>query len=123
MSCFAAVEIKTGERDTHGIERFFAHANGIGLKFEFLEPYGLLSIGTMTFLRFKTDCPRLDALIPFFQDEGRAVILPGKAGYRMITQTTEGAIPIVNVQASKLPGYNRRWRGTSNKFWQRQFPT
>lgn len=123
MSCFAAVEIKAGEQDVHGIGRFFAHANGIGLKFEFLEPYGPLSIGTTSFVRFKTDCPRLDALIPFFQEEARAIIIPGKAGYRMITQTTEGAIPIVSVQAAKLPGYNRRWRGTANKFWTRQFPS
>lgn len=123
MGCFAAVEIKAGERDVHGIEKFFSYASGIGLLFDFLEPYGPLSIGTTAFLRFKTDCPRLDALIPFFQDEARAVILPGGAGYRMITQTTEGVIPIVSVQSAKAPGYNRRWRGTTNKFWMRQFPT
>jgi hypothetical protein len=123
MSCFAAVEVKAGEHDVHSIARFFAHASGIGLKFDFLEPYGPLSIGTTIFVRFKTECPRLDELIPFFQDEARAIIIPGKAGYRMITQTTEGAIPIVSVQAAKLPGYNRRWRGTANKFWTRQFPS
>jgi hypothetical protein len=118
---FAAVEIKSGEHEVQGISRFFSHANGIGLKFEFLEPYGPLSIGTTSFVRFKTDCPDLEALVPFFQDESRAIIIPGKAGYRMITQTTEGSIPIVSVQAAKLPGYNRRWRGTANRFWMRQF--
>jgi len=123
MTCFVAVEIKAGEHPNDGIARFFTHASGIGLKFDFLEPYGPLSIGSTTFLRFKTDCPRLDALIPFFQEEGRAIVIPGKHGYRMITQTTEGTIPIVSVQAARLPGYNRRWRGTSNKFWMRQFPS
>lgn len=122
MACFAAVEIKFGEREIRAIEAFFTHASGIGLKFDFLEPYGPLSIGTTMFLRFKTDCPQLEALVPFFQEEARALILPGKVGYRMVTQTTEGAIPIVNVQSAKLPGYNRRWRGTANKFWLRQFP-
>lgn len=123
MICFAAVELKAGERDVDGIRAFFKHADGIGLKFEFLEPYGPLTIGSTPFLRFKTDCPRLEAILPFFQEEARALVLPGRAGYRMVTQTTEGPIPIVNVQASKLPGYNRRWRGTSNKFWFRQFST
>jgi hypothetical protein len=118
---FAAVEIKVGEKDTDAIRIFFRHAGGMGLRFDFLEPYGRLSIGSTTFLRFSTDCLRLDELIPFFQEEARAIILPGKAGYRMITQTTEGPIPIVNVQSARTPGYNRRWRGTSNKFWERQF--
>lgn len=118
---FAAVEIKVGEKDTDAIHVFFRHALGMGLKFEFLEPYGRLSIGSTMFLRFSTDCLRLDELVPFFQEEARALILPGKAGYRMITQTTEGPIPIVNVQSARTPGYNRRWRGTSKKFWERQF--
>lgn len=122
MICFAAVEIKAGEKDIHGIERFFRHASGMGLKFSFLEPYGPLSLGTLLLLRFKTDCPRLEALVPFFQEEARAIIIPGKTGYRLITQTTEGAVPIVSVQAVRLPGYSRRWRGTSDKFWARQFP-
>lgn len=120
---FAAVEIKPGENETRAIQAFFQHASGIGLQFDFLEPYGPLSIGSIAFLRFKTDCPDLDALIPFFQEEARALILPGASRYRMVTQTTEGAIPIVHVQAAKLPGYNRRWRGTRNRFWARQFPS
>lgn len=123
MTSFAAVEIKAGESEIRGIQAFFRHAEGIALKFDSLEPYGPLSIGSTTFLRFKTDCRDLDKLVPFFQEEGRAIILPGKSGYRMITQTTEGPIPIVHVQAARLPGYNRRWRGTSNKFWARQFPS
>jgi hypothetical protein len=121
MSSFAAVEIRAGEHENQSIRAFFTHAEGIGLKFDALEPYGPLSIGSTMFLRFTTDCRDLDKLVPFFQEEPRALILPGKAGYRMITQTTEGPIPIVCVQAARLPGYNRRWRGTSNKFWARQF--
>jgi hypothetical protein len=123
MSHFAAVEIKAGEREVHGIQTFFKYANAIGLKFDFLEPYGPLSVGATTFVRFKTDCPRLEALLPFFQEEARALILPSQAGYLLVSKTTEGAIPIVNVQAARLPGYNRRWRGTANKFWTRQFPS
>lgn len=117
---FVAVEIKAGEKETDAIHVFFQRAAGIGLVFHFLEPYGRLTIGSTTFLRFRTDCP-VDQLVPFFQEESRSLILPGKAGYRMVTQTTEGPIPITCVQAVRTPGYSRRWRGTSNKFWQRQF--
>lgn len=122
MSRFAAVEIKLGEHETRAIEAFFGYAHESGLKFHFLEPYGPLSVGTTSFLRFKTDCSNLDSLIPFFRTDARALILPGGSGYRLITQAAEGAIPIVRVQSAKLPGYNRRWRGTSNQFWARQFP-
>jgi hypothetical protein len=118
---FAAIEIKAGEHENRAIRAFFDHADGMGLKFEFFEPYGPVVIGTTKFLRFKTDCPKLDSLRPLLQDEPRSIILPGGAGYQMVTQTTIGTVPIVAVQASKLPGYNRRWRGTSHKFWQRQF--
>lgn len=120
-SSFAAVEIRAGEQEVQGIRAFFFHADGIGLKFDSLEPFGPLSIGSMVFLRFKTDCQGLDRLVPFFQDEPRAIVLPGKSGYRVVTQTTEGPIAIACMQTSRLPGYNRLWRGTSNKFWKRQF--
>ena len=118
---FAAVQIKTGEQDLDAVRAFFRHAEGMGLKFHHLEPVGRLDIGSTTFLRFTTDCVGLEALIPLFQDEGRALILAGKSGYRMVTQTTEGPIPISCMQSTRLPGYNRRWRGTANRFWQRQF--
>lgn len=121
MYRFAAVEIRVGEHETQAIRAFFTHADGMGLKFEFFEPYGPVTIGTSKFLRFKTDCPEIDRLLPLFQDEPRSIIVPGATGYRMVTQTTTGSVAIFVVQASKLPGYNRRWRGTSNKFWQRQF--
>lgn len=118
---FAAVEVRTGEKETDAIHAFFQLAAGLGLRFDFLEPYGRITVGSMTLLRFATDCTRLDDLVYGFQEQGRALILPGKAGYRVVTQTTEGVIPIARVQSAKTPGYNRRWRGTSNKFWQRQF--
>lgn len=121
MTGFAAVEVKAGERDAQAIERFCVHANDIGLKFEFLVPYGPLTIGSTTFIRFETDCPRLEALIQPFLDEPRALIVPGKAGYRMISRASEGTVPIARMQATRLPGYTRRWRGTANRFWTRQF--
>ncbi len=93
----------------------------MGLKFDFLEPYGPVVIGTTKFLRFKTDCPSLEALLPLFQDEPRSIIVPGASGYRMVTQTTTGTVPIFAIQAAKLPGYSRRWRGTALNFWERQF--
>jgi len=121
VSRFSAVEVRVGEHENQAIRAFFDHANGMGLKFEFLEPYGPAVIGATKFLRFRTDCPSLEILLPLFQDEPRAIIIPGATGYRMVTQTTAGSVPIFAVQAARLPGYNRRWRGTVFKFWERQF--
>lgn len=118
---FAAVEIRVGEHENQAIRAFFNKAEGMGVKFDFFEPYGPVVIGTTKFLRFKTDCPKLETLLPLFQEEPRSMIIPGTTGYQMVTQTTTGTVPIFAVQAAKLPGYGRRWRGTALKFWERQF--
>lgn len=94
----------------------------MGLTFRLLEPYGGFTLGAMKLLRFKTDCVALHNLIPFFQDEARAYIIPGSTGYRCITQTTEGKAPITVMQGSKLPGYQRKYQGTAHQHWKRQFP-
>ena len=121
MYSFVAIEIKQGETDHDVLGRFFEVASGMGLEFKTLEPYGSFTLGQTRLLRFRTDCPALHRLISFFQDESRAYVCPGGTGYRYITQTTEGKAPITVMQGSKLPGYKRRYRGTSDKFWKRQF--
>lgn len=118
---FAAIEILRGEVEKEAIEAFFLRADSLGLKFKSLEPFGTLTIGSSKFLRFRTDCLQLDTLIPLFQEENRSFVLPGGTGYRLVTQTTEGRVSITQLQTTKLPGYNRKWRGTADKFWERQF--
>ena len=118
---FAALQIRPGEDNHAVIQRFFEVASGMGLGFKLLEPFGTFTLGQTSLLRFRTDCADLDSLIPFFQDENRAFIIPGKSGYRFITQTTEGKAPIATMQNSKMPGYHRKYHGTANKFWDRQF--
>jgi hypothetical protein len=118
---FAALQIKPGEVDHDVIHRFFDVASGMGLEFKSLEPYGTFALGDIRLLRFRTDCAALQKLIPFFQDEQRAYVCPGPSGYRFLTQTTEGKAPITVMQAGKLPGHKRRYHGTLNKFWKRQF--
>lgn len=93
----------------------------MGLAFRLLEPFGTFTLGSMRLLRFRTDCVALHTLIPFFQDEDRSYIIPGSTGYRLITQTTEGKAPITVMQGSKLPGYTRKYQGTTHKHWERQF--
>jgi len=118
---FAALEIKQGESDHDVICRFFEVAEGMGLEFKALEPYGIFTLGQTRLLRFKTDCSALQRLIPFFQDENRAYACPGTSGYRYVTQTTEGQAPITLMQGQKLPGNTRRYRGTTDSYWKRQF--
>lgn len=118
---FSAIELKPNESAHDGITVFFKYASGLGLQFSFLEPYGTLTIGSVKLLRFKTDCPDLSSLLSFFQEENRSFAFPDNTGYALHTQTTKGVVPITAMQASKLPGFQRKYRGTSNKFWERQF--
>jgi len=118
---FAAIEIKQGEGDHDAIKVFFSHADSLGLKFKLLEPYSRMTVGLSNFLRFKTDCTGMEALIPFLQEENRSVILPANDGYQLHTQTTKGKVPLTTMQSSKLPNFQRKYRGTLDKFWKRQF--
>lgn len=119
---FIAVELKQGEKEIQALASFYKHASGIGLQFYTVEPFGLIEVGSTVLLRFQTDCETPEALVPFFQEEQRAFVYPGGKGYKMSTQTTEGTVTVTTMQSSRLPGYNRRWRGTIDKFWKRQFP-
>lgn len=118
---FAAIEVRPGEADHAALSVFFKHAEGMGLGFKFLEPYGRFTLGALTFLRFRTDCPDMASMLPFFQEENRSLIIPKEKGYAVFTQTTEGKVSIVTMQQKKAPGYQRRYRGTLDKFWKRQF--
>lgn len=118
---FAAIELKSGETEHQGIRFFFRTAESFGLKFKFLEPYGPFTLGSLRLLRFKTDCGDLETLVVPFQEENRSLVLPGKGGYVLHTQVTKGTVAISTMQAERLPGYKRRYRGTSDKFWLRQF--
>lgn len=120
-SKFAAIELK-GHEDAHaGIQAFFEKAEGLGLAFKFLEPYGTVIVGRIKLLRFQTDCSDLELMLPFFQEDNRSFVFPTKTGYSLHTQTTQGLVPVTTMQATKLTGYQRRYRGTADKFWKRQF--
>lgn len=120
---FAAIELKAQEDIHAGVEIFFRLASGLGLVFTSLEPFGTTKVGSMTFLRFRTDCPNLDLLVPSLQGENRGVILPAQTGYVLYTQTTKGTVAVITMQSTKPPGLHRKYRGTASKFWERQFPT
>ena len=121
MLSFAALQVKPGESDQEVVKRFFEVAAGLGLEFKNLEPYGVFTLGIVKLFRFQTDCPALHKLVPVFQEENRAFVLPGVLGYRYVTLAVEGKAPVTVMQGSKLPGYSRKYYGTSNKFWERQF--
>jgi hypothetical protein len=118
---FAALEIKPGESDHAVIQVFFRHAEGMGLEFKTLEPYGRITVGSKPFLRFATDCPDMVTLKTFLQDENRSFVIPTDRGYVLYSQTDEGKVPVTTMQAIKLSGYQRKYRGTLDKFWKRQF--
>ncbi len=121
MSKFAALEMKSGETPHDTIEAFYKYAEGMGLAFKYLLPYGQMTIGSIKLLRFQTDCPSLETLVPFMQEDNRSCVVPNTTGYAVHTQTTVGVVPVTKMQSAKLPGYNRKYRGTSDKFWKRQF--
>lgn len=121
MVQFIALEVKDEEKDIQVLHRFYEVAHEAGREFRFVEPYGTFSLGKTKFLRFKTDCTGVPALLDAFTSEPRSVILPGPGGYKLVSAKTSGKVAIMPMQAARLPGYNRRYRGTTDAFWARQF--
>jgi len=118
---FIAIELKGNETPHDVVADFFVKASGLGLKFKSLEPYGTVEVGSRKLLRLKTDCTDLKTMLPFFQEDERSYVFPTNTGYVLHTQTAKGVLATTTMQAAKLPGYQRCYRGTAIKFWERQF--
>jgi hypothetical protein len=121
---FAGIQAKNSlETVTELVYVFIKAAVEHNLKFELVEVFGMISIGTSKFLRFRTDCPNLPATVARLLNEGRGTILQdAKCGYRVrLPDGREGPVALMTMQAVALPGYPKSYRGPKIKFWQSQF--
>lgn len=116
---FAALEIRPGETAHQVVRQFMEKAQNLNRPFNTFELLGVLTLGRIKFVRFRTDCkeqvPVLEALDRgyVYQDGGSyALAFPGQS---------PGSVSITAMQAVGDPGIRRVYRGPSVKFWERQF--
>lgn len=114
---FAAIELNADEPLLRAVERFMNAANELGIRFNVLELYGALSLGSYRFVRFRTDAAPLDQIA---QHLGKGAVLPKPDGtYEFNTGNRKGRVPSTTMQESVARPV--KYRGTKDKFWQRQF--
>jgi hypothetical protein len=121
---FAGIQVKNSfESVPELVWLFMQAAIEHDLKFEVVEVFGMMTVGTSKFLRFRTDCPNLPATAARLMNEGRGSIMPdNKGGYRIrLPDGREGPIPVMSLQAVALPGFPQSFRGPKIKFWTKQF--
>lgn len=115
---YAAVEILGTETPHEVVEAIMKVAEERGDKFKALEVLGIMTLGTLPLLRFKSDCSA-DTVM---RVKGRAYIIPTKEGFRVYDGLEEG--PVESRAMTQPPwqnGQHRMYRGTFHQFWARQF--
>lgn len=120
VSVFAAIQILEGETLHKTIEVFMRAAAEQKVGFKVLEVLGVVHLGRMKLVRFKTD-GRVVPLLQSFSKE-RTLILLDQGQYWVTTPDgTRNRINTLTMQCVAEPSLRRTYRGVSIQYWDRQF--
>jgi hypothetical protein len=117
---YAAVEIKQGETTHATIKTVMDFAVTEGCVFASLELLGVLLLGRLKFIRFRTESKTLqDVLLKL----DRGVVYQHERGYflRFPGEAPPSPVNILTMTSVGEPGIKRTYRGPGVKYWERQF--
>jgi hypothetical protein len=117
---FAAVEINQGELAHATVKAVMDHADAAGCRFNTFELLGILTLGRIKFIRFRTESKTLqDVLLRL----DRGVIYQQGGGYqlRFPGGGTPTPVNILSMTSVGESGIKRTYRGPGVKYWERQF--
>lgn len=121
---FAAVEVKSGETPHQAIGSLMRLAGAKGILFGILEVYSTFTLGRISFVRVRSD---LD-LKPIKEDilqSGRGVIVRSSRSWDtfevLLASGQEGTLTSSFMLTTARATERRSYRGTKDKFWERQF--
>lgn len=113
---YGAVEIKAGEDGHQAIGILMRSAWEAGIRFKVLELLSTITVNRIPFVRFRSD---LDlSRVPL--DRGTIVQAGGGYTVRLAGGTT-GSYPITAMLTIARNTELRKYRGTGDPFWERQF--
>lgn len=120
---FAGVQFKRAEDTRAVVHSFMLAACQHGLEFQHLEVFGIFTVGSSKFIRFRTDCKDFTPIVARLLNENRGSITPDpKRGYLIrLPSGQEGVVEISKMLATPLSGYPLVFRGPKIKYWERQF--
>ena len=110
--------ILPGETAHQALGRLMRLADEGGYKFTDLELYQIFSINRNKFVRLRTDL-ELRKLHARLLEEGRGIILP--TGDVSLPNGQKGKYSLSLMHATPSLSDWRKYRGTRDKFWERQF--
>lgn len=117
---FAAVEIKQGETAHGTVKAVMDFATTEGCPFTSMELLGILLLGRIKFIRFKTESKALQEVLLKLD---RGVVYQKGGGYliRFPGEATPGPVNILTMTSVGEPNIKRTYRGPGVKYWERQF--
>jgi hypothetical protein len=119
---FAAIEVKPGEMVEGAIAKLMHLAKGKGLLFSGLEQFDTFKINQTRFVRFRSDLDVEKLREALLADRG--VILPHATDIRYevtLCGGIKGTYSASAMHATPRLTEHKKYRGTGNKFWERQF--
>jgi len=119
---FAAIEVKPGETPHQAIGFLMRLAHSQALLFVSLEVFETFKIHKTAFVRFRSDLDISKLKADLLRGE-RGLILrrQGEVRFEVALPTATGNYSASSMHATSKPTDRRKYRGTQDKFWERQF--
>jgi len=119
---YAALQCHRGEQPHETVWAIMQAAVNQGISFKTLEVLGVLEVGTMSFVRFRTGHPDLPKALKDTSLRDRATITPNGVGYNVdLPDGRRGKLPITKMHMASDPNKQRLYRGPAVELWERQF--
>lgn len=123
---FAAIEVKADETPHQAIGSLMRLAHSKGILFSALEVYSTFTIGRTRFVRVRSDLD-VKPLKQDILDSGRGVVVRSSRTFDTFevikADGTTGAYGSSEMHTTPRVTERRSYRGTKDKFWERQFPS
>lgn len=117
---FGAIQILEGETSHKTVETFMRAADAQKVGFKVLEVLGVVHLGRMKLVRFKTDGHVIPLLQSFSKE--RVLIMLDQGQYWVTTpEGTRNRINTLTMQCVAEPSLRHSYRGVSIQYWDRQF--
>ena len=119
---FAAIEVKPGETAHQAIESLMRLCKAQRTLFLGLEVFDTFKINRTQFVRFRSDLEVSQLRVALLQDRGVILHRPGDTRYEVaLPGGVTGNYSSSSMHATPRVTENRTYRGTRDKFWERQF--
>jgi hypothetical protein len=123
LKTYLAVQLKPREVSIHVVKAVMGAAKDLGILFRRLEVLDTMTMGTLSFVRMRTEMLAPYTILDRLYSDGRSVISSMNGGEYM-ARLLGGRVGKVNnlvMHATPKLGQAKMYRGTKIKHWERQF--